>query len=68
MELLLKVSTTVTEVSYTFQDEISAFYYKELINAEGDVIDCMLRDKDGHEIDDPSLLERVHDFITGMEE
>ena len=66
MELLSRTESTVTEVVYTFQDETSAFYYKELINAQGEVIDSLLRDKDGYQIDDPALLERVWDFITGV--
>ena len=66
MELLSRTEFTVTEVVYTFQDETSAFYYKELVNAQGDVIDSLLRDKDGYQIDDPALLERVWDFITGV--
>ena len=67
MELLSRTEFVVTEVTYTLQDEISAFYYKEWINAEGDVVDSVLRDKDGYQIDDPSLLERVHDFIDSQE-
>lgn len=66
MQLLSRTESTVTEVVYTFQDETSAFYYKELINAQGEVIDSLLRDKDGYQIDDPALLERVWDFITGV--
>ena len=66
MQLLSRTEFAVTEVVYTFQDETSAFYYKELINAQGDVIDSLLRDKDGYQIDDPALLERVWDFITGV--
>ena len=66
MELLSRTEFTVTEVVYTFQDETSAFYYKELINAQGEVIDSLLRDKDGYQIDDPALLERVWDFISGV--
>ena len=66
MVLLSRTEFTVTEVVYTFEDETSAFYYKELINAHGEVIDSLLRDKDGYQIDDPTLLERVWDFISGV--
>lgn len=67
MELLSRTEFVVTEVTYTFQDEISTFYYKEWINAEEKVIDSVLRDKDGYQIDDPALLERVYDFIDSQE-
>lgn len=67
MELLSKTQFVVTEVTYTLQDEISVFYYKEWINAEEKVIDSVLRDKDGYQIDDPALLERVYDFIDSQE-
>ena len=67
MELLSRTEFVVTEVTYTLQDEISTFYYKEWINAEEKVIDSVLRDKDGYQIDDPALLERVYDFIDSQE-
>jgi len=63
MELLNKTESTVTEVSYTLQDDLGAFYYKEWLNDSGKVIDSILRDKDGYEIDDPNLLEEVQQFI-----
>jgi len=63
MELLNKTESTVTEVTYTLQDDLSAFYYKEWLNDSGKVIDSILRDKDGYEIDDPILLEEVQQFI-----
>jgi len=67
MKILNKISSTVTEVTYTLQDETSAFYYKEWLNEKGKVIDCLLRDKDGHEIDDPALYERVTNFVDELE-
>lgn len=67
MELLNKTVSTVTEVTYALQDETSAFYYKEFLNEKGKVIDSLLRDKDGFEIDDPALLEKVEEFVDGME-
>jgi len=67
MELLSRTEFVVTEVTYTLQDEISVFYYKEWINAEGKVIDSVLRDKDGYQIDDSDLLERVYNFIDSQE-
>jgi len=63
MELLNKTESTVTEVTYTLQDDLSAFYYKEWLDDSGKVIDSILRDKDGYEIDDSILLEEVQQFI-----
>jgi hypothetical protein len=63
MKLLSKTESTVTEVTYTLEDETSVFYYKEWLNDSGRVIDCLIRDKDGYEIDDSLLLEQVQEFI-----
>jgi hypothetical protein len=66
--MLLLDRSESTEVVYTIQDGVSPFYYKEWLNEKGKVIDCLLRDKDGFEIDDSELLERVQEFIDGLEE
>jgi hypothetical protein len=63
MKLLSKAESTVTEVTYTLQNETSVFYYKEWLNDSGRVIDCLMRDEDGYEIDDSLLLEQVQEFI-----
>ena len=62
MKLLDQTQSVVTEITYTFQDDTSVFYYKEWWN-RGKFVDCLLRDKDGHEIDDPDLLEKVQNFL-----
>lgn len=66
LTLLNRVESTVTEVVYTLQDDVSAFYYKEWLNSKGKVIDSLLQDKDGCQIDDPDLLEEVHEFIDSQ--
>lgn len=68
MELLSKVETKVTEVVYTIQDDVSAFYYKEWIDDRGKVIDAQLVDKDGYQIDDPVLMECVEVFVDQLED
>jgi hypothetical protein len=68
MELLKKEEVNVIENTYTLQDETSVFYYKEFLNSKGKVVDSLLRDKDGFEINDPILLEEVEEFIDGLEE
>lgn len=67
MELLNKTKSIVTEVTYTLQDKTSVFYYKEWLDDSGKVIDCLMRDKDGSEIDDPLLFEEVQEFIDSQE-
>ena len=67
MELLRKEEVNVIENTYTLQDETSVFYYKEFINSKGKVVDSFLSDKDGFEIDDPSLLENVQEFIDSLD-
>ena len=67
MELLNKTESTVTEVTYTFQDSISTFHYKEWLNDSGHVIDSSLRDKDNYEIIDLALLEEVQKFVDNLE-
>ena len=67
MELLNRVEVaTVTEVTYTFQDDVSTFYYKEWMNDAGEIVDFVIRDKDGYEIEDPALLEQVQDFVENL--
>lgn len=68
MELLGKTGMTVTEVEYTLQDETGAFYYKEWLNEKGKIIDSMLVDKDGYQINDPALLEEVESFLVSIGE
>jgi hypothetical protein len=51
---------------YTIQDEVGPFYYKEWLSG-GNVIDAQLIDKDGYQIDDAELLERVEEFICSLE-
>ena len=64
MELLNRVEVaTTTEVTYTLCDDVSTFYYKEWLNDGGEVVDFVIRDKDGNEIDDPDLLDEVLSFL-----
>ena len=68
MEILSKVETKVTEVVYTIQDDVSAFYYKEWIDDSGKCIDAQLVDKDGYQIDDPVLMDCVQTFVDQLED
>lgn len=63
LEILNRVESTVTEVTYTIQDKSTTLYYKEWLNESGKVIDALLRDKDGQEIDDPLLFEQIEELV-----
>ena len=67
MKLLNRnTETGVREETYTFEDEIGVLIYKEWLNEKGRVIDEELRDKDGNSLDDPALLERVHEAVDAL--
>ena len=68
MNLLNKVESTVTEVVYTLQDDVSAFYYKEWQDDRGKVINAAIIDKDGHEIYDSVLLEEIEEYLDSIGE
>lgn len=59
--------STVTEHTYTLKDEVSIFYYKEWMDEKGNLVDSLMRDRDGHEIDDPVLQHRVWELIDKYE-
>lgn len=59
--------STVTEHTYTLEDEMSIFYYKEWMDEKGNLVDSLMRDRDGHEIDDPVLQHRVWELIDKYE-
>jgi uncharacterized protein YycO len=68
MNLLHKSESTVTEATYTIQDEVDTFIYKEWRNDSGKVIDAVLRDKDGFDIDDPVILEMIEEYLSSIGE
>lgn len=59
--------STVIEHTYTLKDEVSIFYYKEWMDEKGNLVDSLMRDRDGHEIDDPVLQHRVWELIDKYE-
>lgn len=64
MEIINKSVSVVTQVVYTIQDNISAFYYKELIDKEGNVIESIIMSKDGDLIDDRILIEKIFELVN----
>ena len=67
MELLTNSILKVTEETFFLQDpEDGVLVYKEWSDESGNVIDFVLRSKDGYEIDDPSIIERVQTFVDNL--
>ena len=65
MKLLNSTQSQVTVQEFTIEDETSVFIYKEIIE-DGNVIDSILRDKDGFEIDDPALFDEACNFVDTL--
>lgn len=63
IEMLSHEAQTVTENTYFFRDGGIRFTYKEWIDDKDRVIDSVLRNIDGHEIDDPVLQHRVWEVL-----
>lgn len=67
MELLTNSILKVTEETFFLQDpEDGVLVYKEWSDESGNVIDFVLRSKDGYEFNDPSILERVQTFVDNL--
>jgi len=65
---LLKHETfsQLVEHTYTLKDETGVLIYKEWVDESGSVMDFILRNKDGEDIDDPELFDQVMEFIDGL--
>lgn len=51
---------SITENIYTLQDSNGAtITYIEWTNDGGEIVDSVVRDKDGYEIDNPALVEKI---------
>ena len=61
------VMRSVEEHTYTLQDDHGKLVYKEWIDDQGKVIDSVLRDKDGYEIEDFELFDQVQKFIDNLD-
>lgn len=66
MKLLSSTVTEVKEVCYTVEYDGIVYHYKELIDSKGRALDCVVRDKQGNYIDDPSIFEEIGDFIDTL--
>jgi hypothetical protein len=62
-------SKTVTQHAYKIRDEKNNqdLTYIETVNDYDNVIDCLIRDENGVEIQDPALLEQIQDFIATVD-
>lgn len=66
MNITSQESNTVTETTYFLEDNGKKLVYKEWLNQKGKVIDEVLRDQNGNDIDDPALLERVQEAVDAQ--
>ena len=60
------VTRPVEEHTYILQDETGKLVYKEWIDEKGEVVDSVLRDNDGYEINDWDLYDKVQNFIDSL--
>jgi len=69
MELLNhQIENQMIEHTYVIQHPTEGvLYYKEWVSADnGRFIDCTLRSKGGYEIDDPTIMEQVQEFVDNL--
>lgn len=57
---------SVQERTYILQDNHGKLIYKEWLDETGEVIDSVLRDKDGYAIEDWELFDQVQTFIDNL--
>jgi hypothetical protein len=62
------VTRPVEEHTYILQDDNGKLVYKEWIDEKGEVVDSVLRDKDGYTIEDWELYDKVQNFIENQKE
>ena len=62
------VMRSVEEHTYVLQDDNGKLVYKEWIDEKGEVVDSVLRDKDGYTIDDWEMYDKVQNFIENQKE
>jgi len=60
------VTRPVEEHTYILQDDNGKLIYKEWIDEKGEVVDSVLRDKDGYAIEDWELYDKVQNFIDSL--
>ena len=76
MKILSQTSSTITENTYQLEVPCPVFQrgkqlppnkitYIEFINSKGKLTDCIVRNEDGQENDNPVLLEEIQAFIDG---
>jgi hypothetical protein len=58
---------SVQERTYILQDNHGKLVYKEWLDETGEVIDSVLRDKDGYAIEDWELFDQVQKFIDNLD-
>ena len=67
MKILSKNTVRVIQNSYQIELESGRkVNYSEYLDEKGKVIDCEVRDENGHEIDDPGLYEQLLQLIDEL--
>lgn len=65
LKLISHTVSKATEHTYTIDTGEEVLFYKEWIESNGRAIDSILRDRDGNEIVNHSLLTRIENLIYG---
>jgi hypothetical protein len=68
MKLLNRITSTITTDTFEVEHEGKKITYIEYLNEKSRVIDQVLRDEDGNNIDDPTLLEEMESFVMILEQ
>ena len=68
MKIISHTSSTVTTETYELSLGDRLLTYIEYLNDKGKLIDCNLRDVDGDEINVPTLLETIQEFVNSFGE
>ena len=65
MKIKEKIEEFVKTVTYTIEDvpEVGTVIYTDYYNDKNKVIDSILRTEEGFDIDVPSIMEVVQDFV-----
>jgi hypothetical protein len=69
MKLLNKTEQNIRTVTSTLENEGSRYICIEYIESDGyNVIDIVIRDEHGNNIDDPIICEKITTFLDEIEE
>jgi hypothetical protein len=67
MKLVSKQKSQTTKEVYEIEHEGLFYTLTEYLNEKGKVIDSILIDVDGEEIDNEKIIKEIQDFVTFLE-